>query len=134
MCKLITLFNFMVLGVLLQPNEAFSQGGGGARRNLTEVIAKEKQLVLDSVSGINEDRKLIIEEIYKDYEESMAKLRANADPDNREAMRIDMMAIRDGKNDSLKAILTEEQFLQYEAIMKVMREKMGQRRRNNGGD
>ena len=124
----------MVLGVLLQPNEAFSQGGGGARRNLTEVIAKEKQLVLDSVSGINEDQKLIIEEIYKDYEESMAKLRANADPDNREAMRIDMMAIRDRKNDSLKAILTEEQFLQYEAIMKVMREKMGQRRRNNGDD
>jgi hypothetical protein len=133
--KLIATFKFLFLGLLLLSTESFSQGGGGGgpRRDPSELVAMEKQVVLDSLSGINADQKLIIEEIYKDYEKSITTLRANADPDNREAMRTNMTAIRDGKNESLKAILTEEQYQQFDAIMKVRRENMGQRRRNNGG-
>jgi hypothetical protein len=132
--KLIATFKFLFLGLLLLPTESFSQGGGGGpRRDPSELVAMEKQVVLDSLSGINADQKLIIEEIYKDYEKSITTLRDNADPDNREAMRTNMTAIRDGKNESLKAILTEEQYQQFDAIMKVRREKMSQRRRNNGG-
>lgn len=133
--KLITAFNFLALGLILLPTQSFSQGGGGGgpRRDVSELIASEKQIVLDSLTGVNDDQKLIIEEIYKDYGESMKTLRANANPDNRESMRTDMTALRDGKNESLKAILTEEQYQQFDAIMKARREKMDQRRRNNSG-
>lgn len=131
---LVTL-KFFVLGLFLLPIESFAQGGGGGgpRRDPSEFVAIEKQIILDSLAGLNEDQKIIIEEIYKDYEKSITTIRANADPDNREAMRTNMTAIRDGKNESLKAILTEEQYQQFDAIMKARRENMGQRRRNNGG-
>ena len=133
--NLITPLNFLVLGLLLLPIESFSQGGGGggARRDPSEFVAIEKQIILDSLAGLNEDQRLIIEEIYKDYEKSITTIRANADPDNREAMRTNMTTIRDDKNESLKAILTEEQYQKFDAIMKARRENMSQRRRNNGG-
>ena len=133
--KLITTFNFLVLGLILLPTQSFSQGGGGGgpRRDVSEIFAAEKQIIIDSLTGVNDDQKLIIEEIYKDYEKSMTNLRANANPDNRETMRTDMTALRDGKNESLKAILTDEQYQQFDAIMKARRETMGQRRRNNDG-
>jgi len=134
--KPIETLKFFVIGLLLLPIESFSQGGGGGgpRRDPSEFVAIEKQIILDSLAGLNKDQKLIIEEIYKDYEKSITIIRANADPDNREAMRTNMTAIRDGKNESLKAILTEEQYQQFDAIMKVRRENMSQRRRNNGGE
>ena len=131
--KLIATLNFIVLGILLMPIDSFSQSGGGNRRDPAEFIAAEKQMVLDSIAGLNDEQKLIIEEIYKDYGNATITARANADPDNREAMRTNMTAIRDEKNESLKAILTEEQYQKYDAIMKAIREKMGQRRRGNGG-
>jgi hypothetical protein len=117
---------------LFIPIDSFSQGGEGNRRDPAEFAAAEKQMVLDSIAGLNDEQKLIIAEIYKDYGNAITTARANADPNNREAMRTNMTAIRDEKNESLQAILTEEQYQKYDALMKAIREKMGQRRRGNG--
>lgn len=130
--KLITTFNIIVLGILFIPVDAFSQSRDGNRRDPAEFAAAEKQIILDSIDGLNDEQKLIIEEIYKDYGKAIAAARDNADPNNREAIRTNMTAIRDEKNDTLKAILTDEQYQKYDAMMKVIRENMGQRRRGNG--
>lgn len=132
--KLIAILNFIVLGILITPIDSFSQSGEGNRRDPAEFVAAEKQMILDSIAGLNDEQKLIIGEIYKDYGRAISAARANADPNNREAMRTNMTAIRDEKNESLKAILTEEQYQEYDAIMKAIREKMGQRRRGNGDE
>ncbi len=122
----------VVFSALLQPLSSFAQGGQGPRRDPGQMVAAEKKIILDSIDGLNEEQKLIINEIYKDYEQSMTTMRANADPDNREAMMSGMTTIREGKNESLKAILTEAQYIRYESLMKAVREQMGQRRRREG--
>ena len=130
--KLMATLNFIVLTILFIPIDSFSQSGQGNRRDPAEFVAAEKQMVLDSIAGLNDAQKLIIAAIYKDYGNAISTARANADPNNREAMRTNITAIRDDKNESLKAILTEEQYQKYDAIMKSIRENMGQRRRGNG--
>ena len=111
---------------------AFAQGGPGNRRSPAEMVAMEKQLVMDSISNLNSDQILIIDQIYKDYEVSLEKARANMNPDNREAMRESMTSIRNGKDEALQAILTEEQYQQYSKIMEARRKQMqGRRPQNN---
>ena len=132
--KLIATLNFIVLGILFTPIDSFSQSGEGNRRDPAESVAAEKQMVLDSIAGLSDEQKLIIGEIYKDYGKAITAARANADPNNREAMRNNMTAIRDEKNDTLKAILTDEQYQKYDAMMKVIRENMVRRRRGNGDE
>ena len=106
--------------------------GGGNRPNPAEMVAKEKQMLMDSISSINEDQKVILDVIYTDYETEISNLRANANPDNREAMRTQMRTIRDQKNESLMAILTEDQYIKYNALMKTMRDQAGPRRGSGG--
>ena len=111
---------------------AFAQGGPGMGRqfNPDAMVAAEKQLLLDSVSGLNDDQKLIIEAIYEDYKAALETARENMDPDNRQAMRENMVKIRDEKGAALKEILTEEQFQAFEDILARRREQMRQRRPN----
>lgn len=99
------------------------------RRDPAQMVAVEKKLVFDSLTTLNENQKLIIEQIYKDYAQAFTAARADADPNNREAMITKMRIIRDNKNESLKAILTEVQYSQYDGIMKARRQ--GRRRTND---
>jgi hypothetical protein len=131
--KLSTTLTLIVLGILFIPIDSFSQSGEGNRRDPAEITTAEKKIILDSITGLNDEQKLIIEEIYKDYGSAITTARANADPNNREAMRNDMTSIRNEKNESLKAILTQAQYQEYDVLMQAIREKMGQRRRGNGG-
>ena len=119
----------------LAATTSMAQGGGpggGNRSNPAEMVAKEKQMLLDSIPSINEDQRVILDIIYTDYETEISNQRANANPDNREAMRTQMRTIRDQKNESLKAILTEDQYKKYNALMKSMRNQAGQRRGSGG--
>ena len=120
----------------LTTTTSMAQGGpgGGNRPNPAEMVAKEKQMLMDSIPSINEDQKVILDVIYTDYETEISNLRANASPDNREAMRTQMRTIRDQKNESLKAILTEEQYKKYNALMKTMRDQAGPRRGSGGNE
>ena len=96
-----------------------------------QFTAMEKQLVLDSISDLSDDQKLIIESIYTDYESAINEARVDATGD-REAMRNTMLAIRDSKNEALQAVLSEVQYKEYEALIARSRERMqGRRQRNN---
>ena len=125
--------NILALVILLATSTSitFAQGGPvmGRQFDPAKMVAAEKQLLMDSVSGLNNDQKLIINEIYKDYKASFLVARENADPGNREAMRSSMMSIRKEKDEALSAILTEEQFVKFEQLLKDRREKSQQRRR-----
>jgi Spy/CpxP family protein refolding chaperone len=125
------LFAF-ALSIMLIPAVLAQGGPGGGGRNPSQMVEAEKEMVLDSLTNLNDDQKLIINEIYKDYEASITQLRAS-NSDDREAMRQQMTKLRDGKNESLEAILTEEQFVEYETLMAAVREQM-RARRNNRND
>ena len=127
------IFFAFALSFLLIPAVHAQGGPGGGGRDPGQMVEAEKEMVLDSLSSLNEDQKFIINEIYKDYEASITQLRAVSNPDDREAMRNQMTKLRDGKNDALEAILTEEQFIKYQALMAVLREQM-RGRRNNRND
>ena len=101
----------------------------GRQFDPVKMVAAEKQILIDSIAGLNVDQSLIINEIYKDYEASFLEAREKADPNNREAMRSTMMNIRKEKDEALEAILTEEQFAKFQQILKDRRDKAQQGRR-----
>lgn len=103
--------------------------GGGRQFDPAKMVAAEKQLLLDSIGGLNDDQKLIINAIYNDYEAAFVAARENMDPDNRAAMRESMVKIRDEKNEALQAVLTEEQYKAFDEMLTRRRERAQQRRR-----
>lgn len=111
---------------------SLAQGGPGRGRQFdpTQMVTAEKQLLLDSITGLSDDQKLIIEVIYNDYLAAFEKAQESMDPDNRQAMRSNMEKIRDDKDAALKEVLTEEQFLSFEEMLASRREQMRQRRQN----
>ena len=123
-----------LLGILVGiSSSSFGQGGPGmgGQFDPAKMVAAEKQLLLDSITGLNDDQKLIIDQIYKDYEATFAKARESANPDNREAMRENMLRIRGEKTDALQAILTAEQFSHFDKILAERRARARERRGNN---
>ena len=125
---------YLIAFLLSNSSIILAQGGPGMpgrQFDVAKMVAAEKQLLLDSVSGLNEDQKLIINQIYQDYETAFNEGRKSMDPDNRESMREQMMKIRDEKTEALKAILTENQFNTFQAILEKRREQARNRRRNN---
>lgn len=105
--------------------------GNGPQFDPSRMAGMEKQLLLDSISGLNDDQKLIINEIYKDFAASTSKAMETRDPNNREAMREKMMNIRKEKDDALKAILTEKQFSDFQKLLE--RQRAAARKRRQGG-
>ena len=103
----------------------------GGQFDPSKMVTAEKQLLLDSITGLNDDQKLIIDQIYKDYEAAFTKARESANPDNREAMRENMLQIRGEKTDALQAILTAEQFAHFDKILTERRERARKRRDTN---
>lgn len=121
---------FLLILAIVFPSILMAQGGPGMGRQFdpAQMVAAEKQLLLDSIQGLNDDQKLIINAIYDDYESAFTKARENMDPDSRQAMRESMMKIRDDKNEALQAVLTEEQYKAFNEILKRRREQAQQRR------
>ena len=113
--------------LLAQPGS----GGPGRQFDPEQMANAEKQLLLDSISGLNGDQKLIIEEIYKDFSATTSKAREEADPDNREVMRATMMSIREEKDEALQAILTADQYSKFQIMLDNRREQGRNRRRKN---
>lgn len=113
--------------LLAQPGS----GRQGMRFNPEQMATAEKQLLNDSISGLNDDQKLIIDEIYKDFSAASSKASEGADPDNREAMRETMMSIRKEKDEALQAILTAEQYSTFQELLDKRREQGRNRRRQN---
>ena len=122
-------FLLVVLPTLLLAQPGL--GRQGMRVDPEQMANAEKQLLSDSISGLNEDQKLIIAEIYKDFSGASSKAIKGANPDNREAMRETMMSIRKEKDEALQAILTDEQYSKFQELLDKRREQARNRRRKN---
>ena len=122
-------FLLLVLPTLLLAQPGL--GRQGMRVDPEQMANAEKQLLSDSISGLNEDQKLIIDEIYKDFSAASSKAVEGANPDNREAMRETMMSIRKEKDEALQAILTDEQYSKFQELLDKRREQARNRRRKN---
>ncbi|MEN8251256.1 MAG: hypothetical protein ABFS32_20155 [Bacteroidota bacterium] len=116
-------------GISHAQNPQGRQGRQGNMRDPAQIANLEKQMILDSITTLNEDQKLIINHIYNDFGEAIKKARTGMEPGNPEGMRDKMMKVREQKDDALKAILTEEQYKKYERIMRA-RMQQGRKRRN----
>ena len=130
---MISIVNYTFL-LLVLPTLLLAQPGPGRqgmRVDPEQMANAEKQLLSDSISGLNEDQKLIIAEIYKDFSGASSKAIKGANPDNREAMRETMMSIRKEKDEALQAILTDEQYSKFQELLDKRREQARNRRRKN---
>ena len=96
------------------------------KRGDREVMKAAYEAMLDSLN-LTEQQREEVDFINSKYRAQMQQIRQNNEGD-REAMRSDMMELREKQNTELKEILSEEQFAKYQKWMKENR----QRRRGSG--
>lgn len=111
--------------VIVMSQWAMAQGQGGQRPNPAEMVKREKAMILEKITSLSDDQKLILDQVYTDYENSITKLREESSG-NREGMREKMQAIRATKEEALQGLLNEEQNEQYAELKKSRREGRGQ--------
>ncbi|MCA6074574.1 hypothetical protein [Fulvivirga sedimenti] len=114
--KTIILFSLIILGPLF----ITETNGQPPQRNPSEMVAREKQMVLDSITDLSEDQKLVIDEIYKTYSEEITAAFSENQGD-RDKMRGAMQEIRKKKQTMLSEILTDEQMARLTFIMQQNR-------------
>ncbi|MFT7034788.1 MAG: hypothetical protein ACJA2S_003306 [Cyclobacteriaceae bacterium] len=107
-------------------------GQGGQRRSPADMVKVEMTMVLDSITSLSEDQKMIIDAVYEDYQTSLTTLLTES-AGNREGMREKMQAIRATKDESLEGVLTEEQVIKYKELMKNRGAGRGQGGQGRGG-
>lgn len=78
--------------------------------NMAEHVDSEKKAVLEKLPGLSEDQKKLIDDIYAQFLADFDSTRASY-AGNREEMRRRMMVAHQEKNEALKDLLTEEQYL-----------------------
>ena len=90
------------------------------------MASREKDALYEHITDLTDDQKSVIDEIYTQYAADLSKAFEDADGD-REKMRSQMREVRSGKQELLKEILTEEQWVKAEELANKARE----RRRGN---
>ena len=106
-------------------------GQGGQRPDPAQMVKVEKALVLDSITTLSDDQKMLIDMVYEDYSASMKTVFEEAG-ENREGMREKMQAVLTTKDESLEGIFSEEQNTKYKALMANRRGGRGQGGRGQG--
>ena len=92
-----------------------------------EKMKAEYEAMLDSLN-LTDQQKEDVEFVNTKYRAQMQQIRQNNEGD-REAMRSEMMDLREKQNAELKEIFTEEQFTEYQKWQNEMRKQ----RRKRGG-
>lgn len=101
----------------------YAQRPGGGPETM---IAREKQAVLDKITDLSEDQKMLLDGIYDEFGVSLRELFENRTPGgSREGMREKFRALRTEKDDLIKDVLKEEQYTIYESIATQRRERRG---------
>jgi len=101
----------------------YAQRPGGGPETM---IAREKQAVLDKITDLSDDQKLLLDGIYDEFALSLRDLFENRTPGgSREGMREKFRALRTEKDDLIKDVLKEEQYTVYESIATQRRERRG---------
>ncbi|MDP9038390.1 MAG: hypothetical protein M3O02_03825 [Acidobacteriota bacterium] len=120
----VALGSFGLGAALLLSVPALAQGGpgGGGRMNpQTQVDAMTDQL------GLTAEQQPKVLAILQESQKKMMEIRnSGGDP---EEMRPKMMALREDQQTKIKAVLTDEQRVKYDAMIKAQQERM----RNGGG-
>ena len=107
---------FLILFLLAVGLPVHSQQG--PRMSVTDRVEREKNMVYDSINGLNEDQKLLIDQVYSEVETSMTSLMGTGD---RTVMREGMMEIQQKKMAAMKDILSTDQFTHLERMMQAVR-------------
>lgn len=126
--KRIALIFFALLAIQTM---SLAQGGDRPNRQFdpSERIANEKKEVLEKITDLNEDQKLLIDEVYKQFEVTVKETIASGD---RENMRAQFQENRKKKDEAMKDILSEDQFkLYHEVTERSPRGGRGGRRGDN---
>ena len=120
------LLKYLLLGVLISlGTEIWAQGPGGrGRRGMGPNMDSLKVKL-----SLTEDQMEEMKTIQEDMRAKRREIFESSDGD-REAMREEMMKLQASADEQLKGILTFEQWNQYEAYRKELRE----RRRDGRGD
>lgn len=122
----------IILLALINISAAVAQGQGPGQRqgnmNRGERVSQEKVQVLAKVTTLSDDQKMLFEVIYDDYLKAFEGA-FSGEPGDREGMRAKMTKIRTDKDEAIKELFTEEQFVLYKEVIDA---GMQNRRRNNG--
>lgn len=109
---------------LLASTTTFAQRGGG---DPTEKAKKQTTQMVEKLS-LNDEQATQVEAINVAYAEQMKAAREEVGKD-REAMKSIMDNMNNNKNTELKAVLTSEQFQQYETMQAQGKEGRGGKKR-----
>ncbi|MEL7145280.1 MAG: hypothetical protein AAFO69_02850 [Bacteroidota bacterium] len=107
---------------------AFAQRG---RPDPGQRIEMEKDTVLAKITTLSADQKMLLEAVYADAKSTVLELAGTAGAD-REVFRSKMRAINEDKNAQLKEILNDEQWDQFDAMLKEARQRRRDRQQNRG--
>ncbi|MCU4174438.1 DUF4890 domain-containing protein [Carboxylicivirga sp. N1Y90] len=91
-------------------------------------IEKETEIMVEELQLNDEQAKQVLD-INKKYGQLMADARKSANG-NRDEVRSQMKPLRKEHNDSLKKVLTDEQYQKY---LKIVEERRNQRKQKNQG-
>ena len=80
-------FTSIIILMIATTSLSVAQGGPGRQFNPTQMANDEKQILLDSIKGLNDDQQLIIDAIYQDYVSAVTKARENFDSGDRASRR-----------------------------------------------
>ncbi len=99
----------------------------GERRGPGQMFERNLQFLVDSVQ-INKEQQTKVKAINNTYQKKMEKLREEANPEDREAMRTKFQSVMEGYNKEVLAVLTDKQQKQYSEAMERRRKNMESRR------
>ena len=114
---------------------SFAQPPGG-RMSPEDRVKREKQNLYKNIDDLSEDQTMIIDDIYDEFavtlDETFQEVRKSG---NREEMRPKMEALMAEKDELLKDILNEDQWLIYVEMDEAQRKRMEENReqRTNNG-
>jgi len=115
----------LLILVLVSVDSVFAQGpppggrgGRGRGFNIDDMIKREKQNVYKVIEDLSADQKMLLDGIYDEYVLSFKELREEVmQTRDFQAMRPKMIALRDEKDDLIKDVLSEDQFVLYQGLM-----------------
>lgn len=105
----------------------------GGRPDPGEMIAREKQNLYRDLPNLSEDQKMLVDGIYDEYEQSFKELFEDVmKTRDFQSMRPKMEALGKEKDELMKDILNEEEFVIYSNLMENNRKMRAERQGGEG--
>ena len=124
----------MIAAVAQPPGGGPGRGRGPGGFDPSEMIEREKAFLYKEISDLTEDQKTLLDGIFEEFASSMTELREEAreirDP---EVMRPKMEALHTEKDELIKDVLNESQYMIYEEHIQTRKERRNQHRDQRHG-